>query len=522
MNRAQLLASTLNTSVLRLIGQAIALVSGIVISSHFGANTITDDYYTALILPGAVANLIISSLTVVFTPIYLDYLQRDPANRRKIVGSMSFITSIALAIGLVICIAAVPASINLRDLQGQDDISRAITFGLLLTALTPMVGFARLLGVICEAHQRYALPAVAAVFNSVVFLLVFIVSLNAIGIYSLLLANLAGQLAELAILVIYTRQTLALSPLPKPFLHPAVREVLKLSIGPSISYLAIFFVPTFDRTVAATVGDGALTAFNFGERIVVVIDLLVTTGFITVIANHWANVAAQGGVTTAAVGFPNVLSLLAFAVMPLCLGAAMLSVPIISILFERGAFNAVAESAHVFAILAISLLFNYVIILMVRLLLIARDTRSQAFLSIAVSVLNALLNVALAPVLGLTGVVLSTLFTRFIVMGLSYWRLQRRLPQLDIRPALPRLARTIVCTGVMTIAILALQAILGDALARDYGLVTQIAALGLVVVVGAAVYIGVALLIRHPDFTTLLQTASETRYGAAVRRRIKT
>src|SRR5947208_1684793 len=106
MKRADLLAVTAYTSVLRLIGQIIAFVSGLTISATFGATSATDNYYTALILPASLANLVMNILINLFAPIYLEHIHRDPTQQQPILSSLSFATSTALAGAALISLAA--------------------------------------------------------------------------------------------------------------------------------------------------------------------------------------------------------------------------------------------------------------------------------------------------------------------------------------------------------------------------------------------------------------------------------
>jgi putative peptidoglycan lipid II flippase len=518
MNRTRLLTSILNASVLRLIGQAVALLSGILIANYYGASAATDDYYAALILPGAIANLALNILMNLFTPIYLTYIHKDPAQQRPILASMSFVTALSLILGTAISLAGVPLSLGLRDIQSPDLVTRAMVFSVIFALFTPVYGYIRLLGAVCEAHQRYALPAIASVINPIVFVTVLFTTYQRLNIYSLLLANLTGLSAELFIVGIFAVWKLHMPLLPRPRLHPAIREMLSLSLIPALTWIALFFVPTVDRAMASTIDAGSLTAFHYGERLVAVADQLLTSGVITVLTTHWANVAAQQGIEAVVRNLDEAVSLLCFVIIPAAVGGAVLSRPIISVFFERGAFTSVNQSAQVFAVLLTSLLFSSLIVLFVRLLLITWATRAQAALSIGVAVLNTVLNVLLAPSLGLLGIALSTLITRVLIAAASYAFVQRKIPAVNMRGALQPIGQTLLCTAAMIAVVMGLHALLDPALMRAYQLRWQIVALGGVVTAGIVTYVGAALLIRHQDLIALLHVAARTHYGFWLRR----
>lgn len=517
MNRSRLLSSTLNTTALRLIGQVIALGSGILISSQFGATAATDDYYTALILPGSLANLVISVLTAVFAPIYLEYLHRDPDQDRPILSSLAFVATLGLIVAALISLIAVPLSVSARGISGPSEAERAVMFGVILVGAGPLIGYTRLIGVTCEARQHYSAPALGVLINPIVFMGTLAITAQPFGIYSLLVANLLGTVAEFGLITLYSVRVLRLPFGIAPRLHPAVREMLTRSASPALAYLAIFFVPTVDRAVATTLDAGSLTAFHYGERIVVAVDYLIMGGVLTVLSNYWANTAAQKGIGAVAESLPDGISLLGFGLIPLCIGGALLGQPVISVLFERGAFTAVTASAQVFSILLVSLFMAHYVVLFVRLLLVLKNTTAQLVLSLIIVVLNTVLNLTLAPMYGVAGIALSTLITRLIVVMGAVWYVRQALPNARIARSVPRLAHTALCTAVMAGVVVALSGVFAPQLARANGFLVQVLALIGVIGAGGAAYILSAALTRHPDFVMLSSLVQKTRLGRALR-----
>jgi peptidoglycan biosynthesis protein MviN/MurJ (putative lipid II flippase) len=143
MNRLRLLSSTLSVSSLRLVGQMIALASGLLVANFFGATTDTDDYYTALILPGALANLIINALTNLFAPIYLQHVHDEPEQGPKIISSLMTVALAALAVATAACLIAVPFYTGIREIDTEGAYTRALVFGLILAVNCPLVGLSR-------------------------------------------------------------------------------------------------------------------------------------------------------------------------------------------------------------------------------------------------------------------------------------------------------------------------------------------------------------------------------------------
>ncbi len=513
MNRSRLLSSTLTVSILRLVGQSVALISGVLISNYFGATSATDNYYAALILPPALANLVINILTNLFSPLYLERIQEHPNEQKPILASLTFIVTLWLLIGIIISVIAVPVSIELRNLDSPAAVQQAYVFGLWLVLLTPLVGYIRLLGIIADTHQHYGTSAVTYLANPIAFVITLVLLREHLDIYSLLVANLVGHVLELLFLFIQVTFRLRILPRPRPSIHPVVREILAKSLVPSLMFVAVFLIPTFDRLIASMLDEGSLTAFHYGDRIVTAIDLMVVANSIGIIYYYWADITAKKGLESVIYSLNDVITLLWFIVFPLGIGGLLLSYPLISILFERGAFTNVAESALTFGILMVSLVFYYMIVLASWLLRLTKDVKRQAAIAVGLSILSLALNLILTPFFGLVGIVLSTLLARLIMMLIGYWLVHNQFVGVSIRPALPRIGRTLICASLMAVAVVLLQGPFGPALTRQYGLVSQIGAFALLVLAGGSVYVLCAFLIRHPDMISLLDMIAGTRYG---------
>lgn len=512
MHRTRLLINAINVSSLRLLGQVFALVSGLLIANHFGATDATDDYYTALILPGALANLVINSLTNLFAPIYLQHVHDDPEQGDRILGSMMFVVSIALLAATIISLLAVPLYTNARPLEPGDGYMRALLFGFLLAINCPLIGYARLLGVYCETRQHYSVPAAAAVLSPILFIVTFLLCLP-LGIYSLLIANLTAAAFEALILTIYTSRRLNLKLSPSVSVHPAVREMLQQSFTSAVAFLALFLIPTIDRLMITSLDAGSLTAFHYGERIIVALEALVIGGPLLVVHYHWANVNATQNIEAVAYSVPDLMSLISFMLAPVYIIGAVLRYPIIAVLFGHGEFTAIEASANVFSILLLSEGFYFLTVMVIRLTMLMKRTKLQAVLSVGMAVFNILFNLLFLPLFGLVGIALSTLAMRIIVATISLVFLKRQLPTVQFRLLLPRLAQTIVCIVTMLIGLLVVQQLLLPLLERTQGVVLQAFSVVITGFASVLVYILTAFIIKHNDFLALLKNISKSRYG---------
>jgi hypothetical protein len=126
--------------------------------------------------------------------------------------------------------------VSLRGLQSPAAVERAFAFGFSLIVLVPILGYSRLLGVICEAHQRFTAPAAMALLNPLTFVTILAVTRPALGTSSLLLANIMSATVELAGIGAYVVRNLHVPLTPKATIHRAVREMLLKSLAPALTF----------------------------------------------------------------------------------------------------------------------------------------------------------------------------------------------------------------------------------------------------------------------------------------------
>jgi peptidoglycan biosynthesis protein MviN/MurJ (putative lipid II flippase) len=203
-----------------------------------------------------------------------------------------------------------------------------------------------------------------------------------------------------------------------------------------------------------------------------------------------------------------------FGLLPLCVGGLLVSHPLVTALFGRGAFTVVNETADIFGVLLIGMVLNLYIVLFTRLLVYLRHTFTQMVMAFATSILNAVLNIVFIGWFGLVGIAFSTVVTRFIVLAATGVILARFLPEVQLGRVVPRFIATATCTLTMGIVVIVVRGIVWQ---PGLEFLNQLLALSVVVGTGGVTYIFTARLIKHPDLQMLVDVASQTRYGYVVK-----
>ena len=280
--------------------------------------------------------------------------------------------------------------------------------------------------------------------------------------------------------------------LPRPRLTPRVRELLWLMLPAAIGAGVVQINLLTDIIIASLLPEGSISFLYFADRVnqlpLGVIGIAVGTALLPLLSRQVAAADTAG----AANSQNRAIEVALFLTLPATAALLVLALPVVTVLFERGAFDAVASTATAWALMGYVVgLPAYVLIKVLTPGYFARkDTKTPVRIAIIAMVVNLVLNLILIWPLQHVGLALATAIAAWLNAGLLARGLRRRghlSPDTRLRA---RLVRTVGVTLLMAVVLW---------FARDWLAVSgqmdvpgaRIAALAGLVVLGLVVY-GVA------------------------------
>jgi putative peptidoglycan lipid II flippase len=181
----------------------------------------------------------------------------------------------------------------------------------------------------------------------------------------------------------------------------------------------------------------------------------------------------------------------------------VLAVPIIRLLYQRGAFDADQTQvvAGAFAAFALGLTFNGTMLMLNRAFFSLQTAWIPTAIALGNLALNVVLNIALYRV-GVWGIPLATSIVNIAGTAALLVVFRRRLGRIDGRALASSYARIVVAAAGAAGAAFAVWYGLDELLGRSLG--AQIVSVGAGVLAGAAAYLGLAALIRVRELQMLL------------------
>ena len=478
------------------------------IAARLGAGPVADAFFVALKLPNLFRRLFgEGAFNAAFVPAFTGTLAvQGPRVAQQLAERMASLMTLWLSLLVVLGMLAMPQLMTVLAPGFRDDPAKfalaveltRITFPyLVLICLTALVS-----GVL-NGLDRFAAAAAAPVFFNLLSMAALLVLTPYVATPAHALAwgvTLSGAVQLALVLWACARAGMALHFLKLPSLAPEVREVLRKMIPGIIGASATQINLVLDIFIASLLPGGSVSYLYYADRVgqlpLGVIGAAVGTAMLPLLSRQ----VRSGQPLSAHRTMNRAVEMSLLLCLPAAVGQAAAAVPIIAVLFERGAFGPVESAATSAALAAYAIgLPAYVLVKIFAPGFFARgDTATPVKVGLAAVALNLALNLALTPWLLHVGVALSTALSALFnaaALGWLLWRRGQFTPDRRLRRRLPRL---VLAATAMGAALLGLEAVLFPAAGLwRYG------ALALLVLGGAVVFFGLAQAMRAMDVREL-------------------
>ena len=386
------------------------LASQIVVAAFFGAGADMDAFVTALVIPTFLAYLLIGPLSFVLIPAFIREETRGSGEEAwALVGTFFWITAAVLGV-MAIAGALFPEHIIGLTAPGfGPEKSRLASRMLTVLMFTvPLIGIGSLMRGLQSARGHFFWPSAAVGLGSLANVMILLILRDRSGPMSLAWGNLASAMVmagvpSCSILRHGWKTTLSLN-------DPKLLELGRL-ILPFVA-LGVFTrsVSIFERLFASALPDGSISYLGYAYKISLVFVLVLAESIASAVfpsmARAYARSGREGLVQQSAYGMR--LSLV--TVLPVWLILSALSVPLVSVLFERGAFTR-ADTLQVSRIILIVLAGDLVLRMMnniiMRTFYVLKDTLTFPLVSAAGILLYIPLGKLLAGRWGYVGLALA-------------------------------------------------------------------------------------------------------------------
>jgi putative peptidoglycan lipid II flippase len=245
---------------------------------------------------------------------------------------------------------------------------------------------------ILNAHQKFWLPALAPVFYWVGWILGLIFFVPTMGIYGLAWGYVLGAFLHLAIQLPDLVKLAGRRYFPTFGVgNPAVGEVARLMAPRLLGVAAVQLNFVINTMVAASLGEGSLSAIKVAFMLMTMPLFAIAQSVATAALPTFSAQVARGEIDEMRASLASTLRGILLLAIPATVGLILLRQPVVTMLFQRGAFDATSTELTAWALLwyTAGLVGHSVVEILSRAFYALHDTKTPVIVGTAAMALNA-------------------------------------------------------------------------------------------------------------------------------------
>jgi putative peptidoglycan lipid II flippase len=499
-------------SALTMVSRVLGLGRDMLVTAVFGTSALASIFYTAFTLPNLFRRLLgEGALTAALVPtLQEEFKARERAGAFVLVNQVAswllVVTSAIVAVSMFALGQAGWLTSVGRGWGLEVETARRLTESAdLAIILFPYLVFVCLAAAFSAALQtlhRFVEPAL-----SPIWLNVAMITLLGGAVYAGWAHTQDGRMMWLcagALLGGFLQMAVPAAALVREGWRPRfdlgrsgpLRQIVAL-MGPTVFGSAVYLINmAVSRLIGVSLNDSAAAVLNLATRLmelpIGVFAIAVSTVIFPLIAQH----AAAGDWEKLAVAYRKGMRLILVINVPAAVGLTVLSVPIIRLLFQRGAFTAAdtAIMAPVVGVGALALPCLAFVSLALRAFYAHKDTRTPVRAAIWSFLVNVVASLVLMKPLGVKGLAIASTFAVLVQAGYLQLKLSELAPALGFGPLRGHLLKVMGASIAMGAAVLVVR--LGWLVWVGFGGWREAAGLMVCVGAGSIVFVAAAWALR--------------------------
>ena len=447
--------STIIFSALTIVSRATGLLRVMLLAAALSLSRLNDAFNVANVLPHMIYEFVLGGiLTAAFIPIFVPYLENEEKRKEGWRVANILFGTISLWLGVISLIASIfsPYLIYLQTLFAEQPKDRlmAIYFFRWFAFQIILYGISSFFSGLLNAYHRFAITAVAPIFNNIIAIFTFFLYLKfpSFGVTGLAIGTTLG-VAVMALIQLPPLIKLGWRPHPIFLLKdPVVKQFFKLGI-PVVGYVAINQIGFLVRTNLAYPIEGGFSAlqigFNFFNLPYGIFAVAITTVIFPALSKagsekDWINyrsITSQG------------FRWIAIALFPASALLFILSEPSVILLMEYGRFTGrdVEFLSKVISAYALGIVPYGFFMFLTRSFYALKDTKTPMVINSIGVGFNIIGNIIIVKYFGVEGIALMVGVTYLIMIIIGLRNLQKHVGAFSYR----EFGKTILYITILTI-----------------------------------------------------------------------
>lgn len=510
MSSNKIIKSSIVVMIFVIIGKVLALIRDALVASRFGLSSSTDIYMFSIGLVYLITS-VSYGLTTTFIPVQSDHIENYERDRNnRFVNNVLNVSMLATAVITVLCIIFAKYIIiwfapgftkHAVVFKTSVDVTRVMIISLFfVTAQSVLAG-------VLQAHKQFYAPAAMATCSNIVYIVYLAFFAKQYGIYGFAWATVLGFFVQYAINVPQYKMLGYKYRLYINFKDKELRRMLLFMIPVVISTSTVQLNIFVNRYFATLLGSGYVSSLDFSNKLNTIVGEVFANTISTVIFATLASLAAKNNYEEFNRTFIKAMNVILMVMIPASVATAVLRVPVITLVFMRGKFNASAVSLTASALLFYcpNMVANGVREILNKSFYSVKDTNTPMINGIIGILINILISAALYKSMKVSGLSLASSISGIVTTVFLVSQLKRKVKKLDTRKILGPLVKMTISSAIMG----GILYLINLVLVRFLGSGTKASAAILLVslVIGSIVYFVCVKLMKVEEYQYIAELA---------------
>ena len=498
--------ATIIVMIITLLSKITGFFREILLGSKYGATYVTDAYLVSLTIPQTLFASIAAAIVTTYIPLYSGIsVNEGPKEGVRFTNKVVNIVLLGSALLAVLGMIFTKPIVSLIAMGFKGEVlNLAVNFTRITFPMVIFIGLCRIFAGFSQANNEFTLPALIGIPNNIIIISMLLLS-SAVGPYGLVFGSLIGAILEAAVLLPGAfkkgyRYNRVLN-FKDPYVVKVGALALPVMLGSAVQQLNVLI----DRMLASGLPEGSISALNFANRLNGFVYGLFSMSVSVVIYPLLSRLRAEEDMEGFKDKLVKGLNIITLIILPITVGAMVLSHPIVSVLFERGQFDSRATSMTASALLfySIGMVFYGYRDVLNRTFYSLQDTKTPMLNGLITVGLNIVLNLVLVRFMQHDGLALATSLSAIIMTLLLFANLRKSMGGIGGRKLAGVFIKSGVASLAMGIAVYVLNKLMAGYTASS-GRLIELLALGLVISFGALIYFALIYIFKVQEIKWLI------------------
>lgn len=296
--------------------------------------------------------------------------------------------------------------------------------------------------------------------------------------------------------------------------HPSVKRILKM-VGPAIFALAIMeiniAITKIFASSATLAGEGAISILYYANRLIQLPMGIFTVAISTAILPTLSSQFIEGDIEKVKLTILYAFRFSLFIVIPATIGLIVLRVPIIRLLFERGAFGPAATHDTALALLFYSLgILGYAgVKIIIPVFYSLEDTFTPAKIALLILVISVFLDFIFVKLMKFSGLALSISVSNFIQLGFLIFFLKKKIGPLGLKRIFAPFIKVLMISLVMGAVCEMLVNFMEKSIVLN--LMNQVFEVGICIAAGVVIFFTLSYIFKLKEMDIISEIISKKR-----------